>query len=132
MIKDPETLRIFQVFFNTQRSMKDDKKLTISSKGERFLMKALEQVEGVEPVNDGVEVDLSRIVDSFKEYNVSIVLEDFQGARNAKFCGEYRMDDSGRVSTTLNIDYVKKMLPVVRFMNAINRVNDAKAKPAAK
>jgi hypothetical protein len=132
IVKDPEIFRVFQVFFNTQRSMKDDKKLTISAKGEKFLLKALEQVEGVEPVNDGVEVNLSKIVDSFKEYNIPIILEDFQGARNAKFCGEYKMDDSGRVSTTLNIDYVKKMLPVVRFMNAINRVNDAKAHPATK
>jgi CRP-like cAMP-binding protein len=38
-VKEPETFRIFQVFFNTQRSMKDDKKLTISNKCEKFLIK---------------------------------------------------------------------------------------------
>lgn len=129
MIKEPETFRIFQVFFNAQRSMKDDKKLIISNKCEKFLIKAMEQVEGMEPEAGAVEVDLSKIVAYFKEYNVPITLDDFQGARNAKFCGEYRMEDSGRVTAMLNIDYLKKMFPVVRFMNALNRVNDAKAQP---
>ncbi|MBC7537850.1 MAG: cyclic nucleotide-binding domain-containing protein [Bacteriovorax sp.] len=129
IIKEPETFRIFQVFFNAQRSMKDDKKLIISNKCEKFLIKALEQVEGVEAENGVVEVDLSKIVNYFKEYNIPISLDDFQGARNAKFCGEYKMEDSGRITGMLNVDYLKKMFPVVRFMNALNRVNDAKAQP---
>jgi CRP/FNR family cyclic AMP-dependent transcriptional regulator len=127
IIKEPETFRIFQVFFNAQRSMKDDKKLIISNKCEKFLLKALEQVEGLEVENGVVEVDLSKIVNYFKEYNIPISLDDFQGARNAKFCGEYKMEDSGRITAMLNVDYLKKMFPVVRFMNALNRVNDAKA-----
>lgn len=127
-VKEPEVFRIFQVFFNAQRVMKDDKKLTISSKCEKFLIKAIEQVEGIEPENGAVEVDLSKIVNYFKEYNVPVTLDDFQGAKNAKFCGEYRMEESGRITTMLNIDYLKKMFPVVRFMNSINRLNDAKAK----
>lgn len=130
MVKEPEVFRIFQVFFNAQRSMKDEKKLTISTKCEKFLIKALEQVEGIVPENGAVEVDLSKITGYFKEYNMPISLDDFQGARNAKFCGEYKMEDSGRVTAMLNVDYLKKMFPVVRFMNAINRVNDAKAQPA--
>lgn len=129
MIKEPETFRIFQVFFNAQRSMKDDKKLIISNKCEKFLTKILEQVEGQEVQNGAVEADLSKVISYFKEYNVPITLDDFQGARNAKFCGEYRMEDSGRVTTILNVDYLKKMFPVVRFMNALQRVNDAKAHP---
>ena len=120
-------MRIFQVFFNTQRVTKDDKKLIISPKGEKFLVKALEQVEGKEVVDGKVEVDLTAITNYFKEYNVPVVLEDFQGAKNAKFCGEYKMDDKGRVSTMLNVDYLKTMFPVVRFMNALNRLNDSKA-----
>ncbi|MBP9679969.1 MAG: cyclic nucleotide-binding domain-containing protein [Bacteriovorax sp.] len=127
LIKEPDTLRIFQVFFNTQRSMKDDKKLIISNKCEKFLIKVLEDVEGKEVVEGKVEVDLSAIVNYFKEYNVPIVLEDFQGARNARFCGEYKMEDNGRVTAPLNIDYLKTMFPVVRFMNALNRLNDLKA-----
>ena len=127
IIKEPETFRIFQVFFNAQRSMKDDKKLLISNKCEKFLIKALEQVESSEVIDGVVEVDLTKIVNYFKEYNIGISLDDFQGARNAKFCGEYKMEDSGRITAPLNVDYLKKMFPVVRFMNAINRVNEAKA-----
>lgn len=130
IVKEPETFRIFQVFFNAQRSMKDEKKLIISAKCEKFLIKALEQVEGIEPEEGVVELDLSKIVNTFKEYNIPIGLDDFQGARSAKFCGEYKMEESGRVTAMLNVDYLKKMFPVVRFMNAINRVNDAKAHPS--
>ncbi|MDD4974784.1 MAG: cyclic nucleotide-binding domain-containing protein [Bacteriovorax sp.] len=129
IIKEPETFRIFQVFFNAQRSMKDEKKLIISHKCEKFLVKALEQVEDLIAENGAVEVDLSKIVNYFKEYNIPISLDDFQGARNAKFCGEYKMEDSGRITAMLNVDYLKKMFPVVRFMNALNRLNDAKAQP---
>jgi len=132
IVKEPESFRIFQVFFNTQRSMKDDKKLIITNKCEKFLIKALEQIEGKEVEDGKVEVDLSAIVDSFKEYNIPIGLDDFQGARSAKFCGEYKMEDNGRISALLNVDYLKRMFPVVRFMNALNRVNDAKAQAALK
>jgi CRP/FNR family cyclic AMP-dependent transcriptional regulator len=128
--KEPELFRIFQVFFNTQRSMKDEKKLIISNKCEKFLIKAIEQVADSVPENGVVEVDLSKIVNYFKEYNIPIVLEDFQSARNAKFCGEYKMEENGRITAMLNLDYLNKMFPVVRFMNAINRTNDAKAQAA--
>lgn len=127
LIKEPETFRIFQVFFNAQRSMKDDKKLIISNKCEKFILKVLEQAESLDAPDGKVEVDLSAVVNYFKEYNIAIVLEDFQGARNAKFCGEYKMEDNGRVTTMLNLDYTRRMFPVVRFMNALNRVNDMKA-----
>ncbi|MGZ3787600.1 MAG: Crp/Fnr family transcriptional regulator [Bacteriovorax sp.] len=129
IIKEPETFRIFQVFFNTQRVMKDDKKLIISHKCEKFLIKVMEQVEGQDAPEGKIEVDLSAIVSHFKEYNIGITLDDFQGARNAKFCGEYKMEDNGRVTTILNLDYLRRMFPVVRFMNALNRLNDAKAQP---
>jgi hypothetical protein len=39
------------------------------------------------------------------------------------------MDDDGRITAIVNIDYLKKMFPVVRLMNSINRFNDAKAHP---
>ena len=127
IVKEPEIFRIFQVFFNTQRSMKDDKKLTISNKCEKFLIKAIEQVDGIEASNGAVELDISKIVNYFKEYNIPIALDDFQDARSAKFCGEYKMEENGRISAMLNIDYLRKMFPVVRFMNAINRANEVKA-----
>ncbi len=129
IIKEPETFRIFQVFFNTQRMMKDDKKLIINPKCEKFIIKVLEQVDGIESGDGIVEADLSIILKYFKDHNVSMVLDDFQGARNAKFCGEYKMESNGRVTAMINIDYLKKMFPVVRFMNSINRVNEAKAHP---
>jgi hypothetical protein len=40
------------------------------------------------------------------------------------------MEDGGKISTMLNAEYVTKMFPVVKFMNALNRVNEAKAKPS--
>jgi hypothetical protein len=74
-----------------------------------------------------VEVSLSNVINYFKEYNIPVTLDDFAGAKNAKFCGEYKMSDSGVITTMLNIEYVRRMYPVVKFMNALNRLNEAKA-----
>ncbi len=126
--REPDTFRVFQMFFNTQRSLRDEKKLIISPKCEKFIVKVMEECEG-QPIVDGkVDVELSKIVAQFKEYNLGITLDDFQGAKNAKFCGEYRMGENNSISAAINIDYLKRMFPVVRFMNAINRVNEFKAK----
>lgn len=125
---EPDTFRFFQVFFNTQRSLRDDKKLNISAKGEKFIEKLLEQVDRSKIVDGQQEVDLSIVINHFKEFNLGVTLDDFQPARNAKFCGEYSMASDGRISTMLNADYVIKMFPVVKFMNALARLNESKAK----
>jgi CRP/FNR family cyclic AMP-dependent transcriptional regulator len=129
--REPDTFRIFQVFFNTQRGLRDEKKLNISSKCEKFIIKVMEECEG-KPVVDGkVDIVLSKIVEDFKKYNLGISLDDFLGAKKAKFCGEYKMGEDNSISSEINIDYLKKMFPVVHFMNALNRVNELKAKNAS-
>lgn len=127
-IKEPDVLRVFQVFVNTQRSLRDEKKIIISPKCEKFVAKVMEECEKLEVVDGKVDIEISKIVSYFKEYNIGITLDDFQGAKNAKFCGEYRMDDKNNISTTINYDYVKKMFPVIRFMNALTRHNESKLK----
>lgn len=126
--REPDTFRIFQLFFNTQRTLREDKKMNISPKCEKFIVKVMEECEKLPQVEGKVDIELSKVVAYFKEYNIGITLDDFAGAKAAKFCGEYRMGDDNSISTTINYDYLKKMFPVVRFMNAINRVNDLKAK----
>jgi CRP/FNR family cyclic AMP-dependent transcriptional regulator len=126
--REPDTFRIFQVFFNTQRSLRDEKKLHISLKCEKFMVRVMEECAELSIVDGKVDIELSKIVNHFKEYNLGITLDDFQGAKNAKFCGEYRMGENSSISTTINIDYMRRMYPVVRFMNALNRVNELKAK----
>ena len=126
--REPDTFRIFQVFFNTQRSLREEKKLHISSKCEKFMVRVMEECSTLPIVDGKVDIELSKIVAHFKEYNLGITLDDFQGAKNAKFCGEYRMGENNSISTTINIEYMRRMYPVVRFMNALNRVNELKAK----
>lgn len=126
--REPDTFRIFQVFFNTQRSLREEKKLHISSKCEKFMVRVMEECSALPIVDGKVDIELSKIVAHFKEYNLGITLDDFQGAKNAKFCGEYRMGENNSISTTINIEYMRRMYPVVRFMNALNRVNELKAK----
>jgi CRP-like cAMP-binding protein len=126
--REPDSFRIFQVFFNTQRALREEKKLIISSKCEKFIIRVIEECREKTVENGIVEVDLTKIIASFKEYNLGITLDDFQGAKNAKFCGEYKMGENNSISVGINIDYLNRMFPVVRFMNSINRVNELKAK----
>lgn len=131
-VKDPEIFRQFQVFFNAQRLMEDAKKLTISSKCERFLTKVLEQVIDLEPNDDAqVQCNLTEILEWFKERNISIGIDDFKEALAAKFCGDLVVGAGGKMYTMINIDYLKKMFPVVKFQNAINKVNESKARSAS-
>ncbi len=127
--KEPEIFRIFQVFFNTQRGLRDEKKLNISSKCEKFIVKVIEESESLTVTNGQVDIELSKLVAQFKEYNMGISLDDFQGAKNANWCGEYRMGEKNSITATVNIKKIKDMYPIVRFMNALNRVNELKAKP---
>ncbi len=130
--REPETFRIYQVFFNAQRALRDDAKIKISDKCEKFLLKVIEECDSLQATNGKVEIDLTQITTYFKEFNIPIKLDDFIGAKNAKFCGEYKMGDNNAISTEIYIDYLRKMFPVVRFMNALNRVNDARAKASEK
>lgn len=126
--REPDTFRIFQVFFNTQRSLRDEKKLIITPKCEKFIVKVMEECETLPVVDGKVDIEISKVAAHFKQYNLGITMDDFEGAKKAKFCGEYRMEEGGVIMTTINIDYLRKMFPVIRFMNALNRVNESKAK----
>jgi CRP-like cAMP-binding protein len=125
--REPDTFRIFQVFFNTQRSLRDEKKLIISNKCEKFIVKIMEECENFPVIDGKVDIEISKILSYFKERNMGIILDDLSAAKNAKFCGEVRTEN-GSIITTVYIDYLKRMFPVVRFMNALNRVNELKAK----
>jgi CRP-like cAMP-binding protein len=124
---EPEKFKTFHIVYNTQRSLKDEKKLNITQKGEKFLVKVMEQVDPAKLQDGKHEVDLSLSLKFFKEYNLGIVLDDFMCVKNAKFCSEYNMGENGKITTMLNVDLVNRMFPVIKFMNAINRVNDIKA-----
>jgi len=127
MTREPETFRIFQVFINTQRTLRDDKKININAKCERFINKVMETLDESQVIDGSVEVSLTKVINHFKEYNIPVTLDDFTGAKNAKFCGEYKMGDNGEIKTIFHLDYVRRMYPVIKFMNAINKVNEAKS-----
>ena len=75
-----------------------------------------------------VEVNLTEIVAHFKEYNLPIVLDDFGDALHAKFCSEYYVGKQGEILTKINAPYLIKMMPIVKFMNALSRINSSKQK----
>ena len=128
LVKDPDMFKSFQSFFFSQRLLKDDKKMKISVKCEKFLAKVIEESAKGKIVGGKVEIDLTKILNYFREYNIPIALEDFQDAKNAKFCGEYNMGSDGSISINFNYEYAQKMMPIVRLMNCINRTNETKAK----
>ncbi len=128
---DFEVFRQFQVFFHAQRLMEDSKKLSISPKCEKFLVKVLEQVSEKIPNEEGqVQCNLSEILEWFKERNVAIGIDDFKEALAAKFCGDLIVGAGGKMFTMVNLEYLKKMFPVVKFQNALNKVNESKARQA--
>jgi CRP-like cAMP-binding protein len=126
-VKNVEDLRGMVVFFNTQRMVDDSKKLQISSKCERFLSRVLEQLNAKGLDKPKGMADISAILDDFKSRNVPISDEDFKDAVDAKLAEDILVGEGNKLTAVINYEKLKRVFPAIRMMNAIKRVNEAKA-----
>ena len=127
-VSDIETFRRLLLFFNTQRVTADDKKLKISDKCERLLGKIVSQLKSNDVKEDKASANLSQILEEFKTRNVNITNDDLDDAITAGLCGEVMVGTNNIMSVDVNFAKIKQVLPAVKFMNAINKLNESKAK----
>ncbi|MCB9091876.1 MAG: cyclic nucleotide-binding domain-containing protein [Halobacteriovoraceae bacterium] len=135
--KDVNFLRSLFVFYNGEKYLTDDKRLNIGSKTKTFLeelylginkgtMKA-EEPEG-KKVSPWKMVDVSPILSEFKYRNISINVDDLDDAREAKIVGEAYVVSDSEMKLEVSIERLKKLMPIIRFMDAFNKVNESKNK----
>lgn len=139
VLKNIELVRQLFIYYNSERHLPDDKKLRISDKGEMLIAKMIE-MNGPEmiidipnlKVTDEVKPKFTKyyfltpIIEDFKARNVSINADHVDDGRSVGMFGELVMLN-GKAHVEVDFAKVQKMYPIIRFMNAVKRLNAEKA-----
>lgn len=144
-VKEIENFRSMMMFFNTEKLKDDSKKLNISTKCERFLSKIVQQCdvrmskggikslhegdvpEGTKLGDDQAVVDLSAILNDFKEKNIPVSEEDLRDGITAGLVGDIIVGKFNKLVCIANYSKLKKLISSIRLTNAIAKVNESKA-----
>lgn len=129
-MKDIESIRSIMVFMNMQRMVDDKKKIVVSPSCEFILSKIMKEVLIKRPQEDSLVVDLSAILEECEQDGQKLTEDHLSDAVQCGICGEVMVGDKNRLTVEVYHKTLKKILPPVRLMNAIKRVNEAKAKQA--
>lgn len=138
-LKSLEVIRQIFTFYNQEKHLAEDKKLRISDKCEMLIAKMIEKA----PLNPLVDIPhqkklednphkftkmylLSPILEEFKAKNIVITADHVDDGRNQGLFGEVMMLD-GKAMVEVDFPKVQKLYPVIRFMNAVKRLNLEKA-----
>ncbi|OIQ19103.1 MAG: hypothetical protein BM556_07410 [Bacteriovorax sp. MedPE-SWde] len=124
---DIEGLRSILVFFNQERLKEDDKKMRVSPKCERLLGKIMEQFKVANFEGDKGPVNLSAILEEFKEKQIAISDEDLKDAINVGLCDDIVVGEFNKLSCLVYYKKLKKIFPALRLQNAIDAHNSKKA-----
>lgn len=139
LLKNMEVIRQIFIYYNGDRHLPDDKKMRISEKCEILIAKMIEKVSS----NPLIEIPNLKVIDDVpprfsKYYNITPVLNDLKAkginlnpdhlddGKNMGFFGEVLTQD-GQVLVETDLPKIQKLYPVIRFMNAIKKLNSEKA-----
>ncbi len=140
-LKNTDVLRQLFVYYNGERHLPDNKKMSVSDKCELLISKMLEKAPSL-PLMD---IPNLKVIDDVapkftKYYNITTILAEFKATgisinpdhvddgKNVGLFGEVLMKD-GQVLVETDFPKIQKLYPVIRFMNAIKRQNTEKATP---
>ena len=126
-LKNIKFFRIALDFIDEQRRLDDAKRTIIPPRSQAFMEKIIEQTEGKEIDSDGtVEVNLSEIYASFKEDQSTIGQDDFLDVVSQGLADEIVVGGNQAHLSRVKIIELKKLFPIIQFINRINELNDDK------
>lgn len=138
-LKNIEIIRQVFIFYNSERHTPEDKKMRISEKCEMIIAKMLEKfpenpVTDIPNLKKGEDIvhkftkyyTLNPVLDELKAKNISVSPDHLDDGRSVGFFGEILIQD-GKIFIEADMGKVQKLYPVVRFMNAVKRMNNEKA-----
>jgi CRP-like cAMP-binding protein len=136
LLKNVEVVRQIFMLYNVERHLPHDKKMNFTDRLERICAKIVEKVTE-NPVRD---IPNLKIIDGeqpkfSKYYNLTPVMHDFKTQKivfnpdhldEGKAMGLFGELVNLEGNMMVEIDYLKvqKMLPVIRFMNAVRKLNE--------
>jgi CRP-like cAMP-binding protein len=126
-VPDIERIRSFLIFFNSQRTAPDEKKIKVSERCQTLLEKIVEQFKAKGIRDSKAVCDLSEILDEFKARNVNIGMGDLEDARKIGYVGEVVVGSGNKL--TMPVEYAKltQMLPTIKIMNSIAKFNETQS-----
>lgn len=126
VFKDADIFRALMGYVNTQRNTADEKKINISFKCEHILKKILEQLEGKGFQGDDIQADFGAILLEAKDKKIAIAAEDIKDAVDSDLVRDIIVGSENRLIVPVNYDKLKKTYPMIRFVNAIKKLNEQK------
>ncbi len=137
-LKSLEIIRQVFIFYNSERTLPDEKRMRISDKCELLISKMIEKA----PTNPVLDIPnlkivddvapkftkyyvLSPILEEFKTRNIPIHADTLDDGKNVSLFGEVLMKD-GVVFVECDLPKIQKMYPIIRFMNAVKKLNAEK------
>ena len=73
------------------------------------------------------EVNLSKILDKFKQKKIPVFVEDFTPAVEQGFAEEIYFDNSSQMISIINVKYLESAMPAIQMRNFFDKVNREKA-----
>ncbi|WP_408097475.1 Crp/Fnr family transcriptional regulator [Peredibacter sp. HCB2-198] len=137
-LKHVELIRQVFIYYNSERHLPEEKKIQIGEKCQTLIAKMIERAEGAVSTIPNLKPDsdykpkftqyynLTNVLKEFQEENVAIGSDQTADGKNLSIFGEVLIDNAG---TMVEIDFekMKKLYPIIRFMNAIKKLNQEKA-----
>ena len=123
IVKDPKEIREIFSFYTSEKHLPEDMKLNISEKCEA-IMKEMVRGENAQFASIASKSNFTH------QFTVNSILEtlkaDYSHFDDGKSCGLFGdvLEDKGRIFVETNFDKVKKLYPIVRFMNALRKTSE--------
>lgn len=137
--KNLEIIRQIFIYYNGERHRPDEKKMRISDKCEMLIAKMIEKsaanplidIPNLKVIDDVPPkftkyYNISSILSEFKEKGITIHVNHLDDGKNVGFFGEVLMRD-GSVLVETDLPKIQKLYPVIRFMNAVKKLNAEKS-----
>ncbi|HXH32377.1 MAG TPA: cyclic nucleotide-binding domain-containing protein [Bacteriovoracaceae bacterium] len=138
-LKNIDIVRQIFIFYNSERHLPDNKKMEISEKCEMLIAKVIEKA----PANPLIDISNQKVTEDSKPkftkyYDITAILEEFKG-RNISINSDHVSDGSnvglfgevvimdGQVLAETDFPKIQKMYPIIRFINAVKKMNIEKA-----
>lgn len=128
-VSNIELLRVVLLFFNTQRMLGDEKRMKISSRCEKILIKLYQQLapNAATYKNGMAQGDLSAALDALKAEKIIVTEEDFTDAIKAGIGDDIVVGAGNKLVSQINYTKLSKLLPCIRLTNMIGEINDSKS-----
>jgi CRP/FNR family transcriptional regulator, cyclic AMP receptor protein len=138
LLKNVEIIRQLFLTYNTERHLPDDKKIYITERFTRAMVKILEDAQGgalidipnlrtdeENPPKFTKYFDLTKTIESFQTKKIVFKLDHLKDGDSLQVFGE-AADMDGKTVIEIDLPKLQKLAPIIRFMNAVRALNEEK------